>query len=90
MDLASHNTTRVTLVEKDNQELKEENHRLEGAKKIAQAVRSRVLENYKKHHSIFTGVIPPYGLVILQLTGAHRAKTGTYIRTQSGTILNGY
>lgn len=31
-------------------ELKEENHRLEGAKEIAQAVRSRILENFKKHH----------------------------------------
>lgn len=41
---------RVAVVEKDNQELKEENHRLEGAKAIAQAVRSRVLENFKKHH----------------------------------------
>ena len=41
---------RVAVVEKDNQNLKEENHRLEGAKAIAQAVRSRVLENYKKHH----------------------------------------
>lgn len=42
--------TRVTVVEKDNQELKEENHCLEGSKAIVQAMRSRVLENFKKHH----------------------------------------
>lgn len=32
---------RVAVVEKDNQDLKEENHRLEGAKAVAQAMRSR-------------------------------------------------
>lgn len=30
------------------EELIEENHRLEGSKKVAQAIRSRVLEDYKK------------------------------------------
>lgn len=43
---------RVAVVEKDNQELKEEKHRLEGSKAIAQAVRSQVLENFKKEHHI--------------------------------------
>ena len=35
---------RVAIVEKDTQRLKGENHCLEGAKAIAQAVRSRVLD----------------------------------------------
>lgn len=37
-------------MKKDNQDLKEENYHLEGAKAIAQALRSQVSENYKNHY----------------------------------------
>lgn len=42
--------TQVAIVKKDNQDLKEENYRLEGAKAIAQALRLQVSENYKNHY----------------------------------------
>lgn len=45
---------RVAVVEKENQNLKERNHCLKGAKEIIQAMHSQVLKNYQTINSIYT------------------------------------